>query len=154
MTFSPSQIKMLKHNKYTVHLTSSQAPNCNPITFLPSTQSLFLLNSHPVSGFCASIKVRMWVHASECVYVSTLGQKKLLKPGAFGIRLSVCSFTLAFAPCPPPNPTPSPARQHVDPQRAHHASVQSIMKCLYLQAQLSMSDRAPTISPNKITKNK
>lgn len=57
--FPPFQIKMLKHNKYTVHLTSSQDPKCNPITFLPSTQSLFLLNSNRVSGFCASIKVRV-----------------------------------------------------------------------------------------------
>lgn len=72
----PSQIKMLKHNKYTVHLTSSQAPNCYPITFLPSTQSLFLLNSNPVSGFCASIKVRMCVHAWACV-CDSVGTKKL-----------------------------------------------------------------------------
>lgn len=79
--FPPFQIKMLKHNKYTVHLTSSQDPKCNPITFLPSAQSLFLFNSTRVSGFCASIKVRVWV----CVYASPLGHKNYRNRGLLAL---------------------------------------------------------------------
>lgn len=55
--FSP-QIKMLKHNKYTVHLTSSQAPHATQSPPSPA-QSLFLLSSSLVSVLCASTKVHV-----------------------------------------------------------------------------------------------
>lgn len=73
------QIKMLKHNKCTVHLTSSQAPSATQSPLCP-TESLFLLSSK--LGCClARVCVKLCTCACVCVCVcarthkSPLGQK-------------------------------------------------------------------------------
>lgn len=100
--FSP-QIKMLKHNKCTVHLTSSHATQSPPC---PAQGYYFYwaATGFRVLCFGRSARVHMYVCVRVCTRVHW--DKKIIETGGFGIRLSVCSSTPAPAPCPPPNPPP------------------------------------------------
>lgn len=60
------QIKMLKHNKCTVHLTSSQAPSATQSPLCP-TESLFLLSSKLRFLFAACICELVHLCARACV---------------------------------------------------------------------------------------